>query len=342
MVSGGKIGMAQSLSGIQKTAILMIALGPEKSAKIVQHLNENEIDQLTLEMANVHKISSDQRDIVVEEFHQMCIASDYIAQGGIEYARDVLERALGEQRAFDIISRLSSSLKMRPFDLVRRTDPKQHLSFIQGEHPQTIALIMTHLPSDKAATILSSLPHEKQANITRRIALMGRTSPDVLKEIEKILERKISSLAPADYTSSGGIQSVVDILNRSDPGTLKVVMDALEMDDPELAEQVKRQMFVFEDIVMLDDRGVQLVLREVDSKDLALAIKGSNPEVGEKIMHNMSARASQMLKEDIEFMGPVRLRDVEDAQQRIVKVIRRLEESGAIVISRGGGDELIY
>ncbi|MEA4900837.1 flagellar motor switch protein FliG [Desulfitobacterium sp.] len=334
--------MAQNLTGIQKAAILMIALGPDKSANIVKHLSENEIDQLTLEMANVHKISAEQRDTVVEEFHQMCIANDYIAQGGIDYAREVLERALGEQRAFDIISRLSSSLKMRPFDLVRRTDPKQLLSFIQGEHPQTIALIMTHLPADKAATILSSIPHEKQADITRRIALMGRTSPDVLKEIEKILERKISSLAPTDYTTSGGIQSVVDILNRSDPGTLKVVMDSLEMDDPELAEQVKRQMFVFEDIIMLDDRGIQLVLREVDSKDLALAIKGSNPEVGEKIMHNMSARASQMLKEDIEFMGPVRLRDVEDAQQRIVKVIRRLEESGAIVISRGGGDELIY
>lgn len=334
--------MTQSISGIQKAAILLIALGPEKSAKIVQHLSEAEIDQLTLEMANVHKISSEQRDIVVDEFHQMCIANDYIVQGGIDYARDVLERALGEQRAFEIISRLSTSLKMRPFDLVRRTDPKQLLSFIQGEHPQTIALIMTHLPADKAATLLSSLPHEKQADITRRIALMGRTSPGVLKEIEKILERKISSLAPADYTASGGIQSVVDILNRSDPSTLKVVMDALEMDDPELAEQVKRQMFVFEDIVILDDRGIQLVLREVDSKDLALAIKGSNPEVGQKIMSNMSARASQMLKDDIEFMGPVRLRDVEDAQQRIVKVIRKLEESGTIVISRGGGDEIIY
>lgn len=334
--------MAQSINGLQKAAILMIALGPDKSAKIVQHLNESEIEQLTLEMANVRKISAEQRDSVVDEFHQMCMANDYIAQGGVDYARDVLERALGEQRAFEIITRLSSSLKMRPFDLVRRTDPKQLLSFIQGEHPQTIALIMTHLPPDKAATILSSLPHEKQADITRRIALMGRTSPEVLKEIEKILERKISSLAPTDYTSSGGIQSVVDILNRSDPGTLKVVMDALEMDDPELAEQVKRQMFVFEDIVMLDDRGIQLVLREVDSKDLALAIKGSNPEVGQKVMANMSSRASQMLKEDIEFMGPVRLRDVEEAQQRIVKVIRRLEESGAIVISRGGSDEIIY
>lgn len=334
--------MVQGLSGIQKAAILMIALGPEKSAGVVQHLGDAEIEQLTLEMANVRKISSEQRDIVVDEFHQMCVANDYIAQGGIEYARDVLERALGEHRAFEIITRLSSSLKMRPFDLVRRTDPKQLLSFIQGEHPQTIALIMTHLPADKAAILLSSLSQERQADVTKRIALMGRTSPEVLKEIEKILERKISSLAPTDYTSSGGIQSVVDILNRSDPGTLKVVMDSLEVDDPELAEQVKRQMFVFEDIIMLDDRGIQLVLREVDVKDLALALKGSNPEVSQKIMANMSARASQNLREDMEFMGPVRLRDVEDAQQRIVKVIRRLEETGAIVISRGGSDEIIY
>ncbi|MDQ7096236.1 flagellar motor switch protein FliG [Desulfosporosinus sp. PR] len=334
--------MTQALTGIQKAAILMIVLGPENSAQVVKHLGETEIEQLTLEMANVRKISPEQRDYVIEEFHQMCIANDYISQGGIDYAREVLERALGETRAFEIISRLSSSLKMRPFDLVRRTDPKQLFSFIQGEHPQTIALIMTHLPPDKGATLLASLPPERQADVAKRIATMGRTSPEVLKEIEKVLERKISSLAPTDYTSSGGIQSIVDVLNRTDPGTVKVVMDSLEMDDPDLAEQIKRQMFVFEDIIMLDDRGIQLVLREVETKDLGLALKGSNPEVAQKIMANMSSRASQMLKDDMEFMGPVRLRDVEEAQQRIVKVIRKLEESGAIVVSRGGSDEIIY
>ena len=334
--------MAQGLTGLQKAAILLIALGPEHSARVVQHLSETEIEQLTLEMANVRRISPEHRDQVLDEFHQMCIANDYIAQGGIDYAREVLERALGEQKAFEIITRLSSSLKMRPFDLVRRTDPKQLLSFIQGEHPQTISLIMSHLPADKAAVLLASLSPDRQADVAKRMALMGRTSPEVLKEIEKVLERKISSLAPQDYSTSGGIQSVVDMLNRADPGTLKNVMDTLEMDDPDLAEQIKRQMFVFEDIVMLDDRGVQLVLREVETKDLALALKGSNPEVVQKVMSNMSARASQMLKEDMEFMGPVRLRDVEEAQQRIVKVIRKLEESGAIVISRGGSDEIIY
>ena len=334
--------MAQGLTGIQKAAILMISLGSERSSEVIKHLGDAEIEQLTLEMANVRKVSPDQRDYVVEEFHQMCIASDYISQGGIEYAREVLEKALGEARAFEIISRLATSLKMRPFDLVRRTDPKQLFSFIQGEHPQTIALIMTHLPVDKAATLLSSLSQDRQADVAKRIATMGRTSPEVLKEIEKVLERKISSLAPTDYTSSGGIQSIVDVLNRTDPGTVKVVMDALEMEDPDLAEQIKRKMFVFEDIVILDDRGIQLVLREVETKDLGLALKGSNPEVAQKIHSNMSSRAGQMLKDDMEFMGPVRLRDVEDAQQRIVKVIRKLEESGAIVIARGGSDEIIY
>lgn len=331
-----------AFTGIQKAAILLISLGPEKSSEIIKHLNEAEIEQLTLEMANLRKVSEDQRDSVIDEFHKMCIASNYIAQGGIEYAREVLERALGEQRAFDIISRLSSSLKMRPFDLVRRSDPKQLFSFIQGEHPQTIALIMTHLPADKAAVLLSSLSQDIQAEVTKRIALMGRTSPEVLKEIEKVLENKISNLAPTDYTTSGGIQSVVDMLNRADPSTLKVVMDVLELDDPDLAEQIKRQMFVFEDIVLLDDRGIQLVLREVETKDLALALKGSNEEVAEKILSNMSSRAATMLKDDMQFMGPVRVREVEEAKQKIVKIIRKLEEAGAVVISRGGADEIIY
>ncbi|UWG98323.1 flagellar motor switch protein FliG [Dehalobacter sp. DCM] len=329
-------------NGLQKAAVLLITLGPERSSEIIKFLSEPEIEQLTLEMSNMRKVTEDQRDFVLDEFHKMYIASNYIAQGGIEYARDVLERALGEQRAFDIIGRLSSSLKMRPFDMVRRTDAKQLYSFIQGEHPQTISLIMTHLPADKAAVILSSLPQDLQAEITKRIALMGRTSPEVLKEIEKVLESKLSNLAPTDYTASGGMQTVVDMLNRTDPGTLKTVMDVLEMEDPDLAEQIKRQMFVFEDVILLDDRSIQLVLREVETKDLALALKGSNEDVVAKILGNMSSRASAMLKEDMQFMGPVRLREVEEAQQRIVKVIRKLEEAGAIVISRGGADEIIY
>lgn len=334
--------MAQVLSGLQKAAILMIALGAEKSAQVVKHMGEAEIEQLTLEMANVRKISPENRDNVVEEFHQMCLANEYIAQGGIEYAREVLERALGETKAFEIINRLAISMKMRPFELVRRTDPKQLFSFIQGENPQTIALIMTHLTADKAATLLSSLAPDRQAEVVKRVATMGRTSPEVLKEIEKVLERKITSLAPTDYTTSGGIQSIVDVLNQADPSTVKVVMDSLDMEDPELAELIRQQMFVFKDIVVLDDRSIQLVLREVVTKDLGLALKGANNEVALKIQSNMSSRAAQMLKDDMEFMGPVRLRDVEEAQLRIVKVIRKLEEGGVLVISRGGTDEIVY
>ncbi|MDR3288303.1 MAG: flagellar motor switch protein FliG [Peptococcaceae bacterium] len=332
----------QSLSGLQKAAVLLVSLGPENSAQVIKNMSENEIEQLTLEMANMRKVSPETRDQVIEEFHQMCMANDYIAQGGVDYARDVLERALGQQKAFEIIAKLSSSLKMRPFDMVRRTDPNQLASFIQGEHPQTIALIMSYMAPDKAAVLLANLPLEMQADVTKRIAIMGRTNPEVLKEIENVLERKISSLALTDYTVLGGIQCVVNLLNRADPGTLKTVMDTLETDDSDLAEQIKRQMFVFEDIITLDDRGVQLILREIETKDLALALKGTNPEVAQKVQNNMSSRASQMLKEDIEFMGPVRVRDVEEAQQRIVKVIRKLEETGAIVISRGGVDEIVY
>ncbi|MCL1852463.1 MAG: flagellar motor switch protein FliG [Peptococcaceae bacterium] len=334
--------MAQEFSGLQKAAILLISLGSERSANVIKHLAEQEIEQLTLEMANMKSISEENSSKILNEFLQMCIANSYISQGGVDFAREVLEKALGEQRAFDIISRLSTSLKMRPFDLLRRSDPKQLSSIIQTEHPQTVALIMTHLPAEKSATLLMGFPVEAQADITKRIAVMGRTSPEVLKEIEKVIEGKITNIAPADYTSSGGIQSVVDMLNRADQSTLKGIMDILEGEDPDLAEQIKNQMFVFEDIVLLDDRSTQLVLREVDSKDLSIALKGSDDEVTTKIMSNMSARASQMLKEDMQFMGPIRLREVEEAQQRIIKIIRKLEGVGAIVIARGGSDEIIF
>ncbi|MCL1917704.1 MAG: flagellar motor switch protein FliG [Peptococcaceae bacterium] len=334
--------MPPELSGLQKAAVLLISLGPERSAAVVKYLGEQDIERLTLEMANINTISDEDRAQVLNEFLQLCVANSYLAQGGIDFARDVLERALGEQRAFDIISRLSTSLKMRPFDLLRRSDPKQLSAFIQAEHPQTVALIMTHLPPDKAAILLTGFPVEIQADVTKRIAVMGRTSPEVLKEIESVIEGKITNMAPTDYTSSGGIQAAVDMLNRADQSTQKGIMDVLETDDPDLAEQIKNQMFVFEDIVLLDDRSIQLVLREVETKDLAIALKGSNEDVSNKVLNNMSSRASQMLKEDMQFMGPIRLREVEDAQQRIIKEIRKLEGAGAIVIARGGSDEIVF
>ncbi|NPV25920.1 MAG: flagellar motor switch protein FliG [Firmicutes bacterium] len=333
--------MGKGLSGRQKAAILMIALGPEMSAQIFKHLKEDEIEQLTLEIANVRKINQERRDEVIQEFYQMCMASEYINQGGIDYAKQVLERALGNQKAVEILNRITASLQVRPFDFIRKTDPSQLLNFIQSEHPQTIALIMAYLDPEKAAVILSALPHDRQADVARRIAIMDRTSPEIIKEVERVLERKLSSLVPQEVASAGGVKAVVQVLNRVDRGTEKTIMEALEIQDPELAEEIKKLMFVFEDIVQLDDRAIQRILREIDSHDLALALKGSSEEVAAKINRNMSKRAQEILREEIDFMGPVRLRDVEEAQQRIVSVIRRLEEAGEIIIARGGGDEII-
>ncbi|MGB9791394.1 MAG: flagellar motor switch protein FliG [Thermacetogeniaceae bacterium] len=334
-------GRLKTLTGKQKAAILLISLGPEISAQIFKHLQEEEIEQLTLEIANIRKVPPEKRDEVFQEFYQMCLANEYITQGGINYAREILEKALGAQKAAEIINRLTASLQVRPFDFIRKADPSQLLNFLQGEHPQTIALILAYMDPEQAASVLSALPAESQAEVARRLALMDRTSPEILREVEKVLERKLSTVVTQDYTKAGGVNSLVEILNRVDRATEKTIIETLEVQDPELAEEVKKRMFVFEDIVQLDDRAVQLVLREVDSHDLALALKGASEEVMKKIENNISKRAAQMLREDIEYMGPVRLRDVEDAQQRIVAVIRRLEEQGQIFITRGGRDEII-
>jgi flagellar motor switch protein FliG len=277
----------------------------------------------------------------MREFYELCLANQYIQQGGIAYAQEVLEKALGHERAMSIINRISSSLQVRPFDFVRQTEPAQVLSFIQGEHPQTMALILAYLDSAKSSIILSALPPDRQVDVARRIALMNNTSPEVIKEVERVLERKLSSVVPQEVTSAGGIKSVVEILNRVDRGTEKTILEALEVQDPELAEEIKKLMFVFEDLVTLDDRSVQRILREVENQDLVLALKGASQEVTSKIFNNMSKRASDMLQEDIQYLGPVRLRDVEEAQQRIVNIIRKLEDTGEIVVARGGGDEII-
>ncbi len=333
--------MAKGLTGKQKAAILLISLGPEVSAQIFKHLKDDEIEQLTLEIANIRKVKNEEKESIISEFHDLLVAKEYISSGGIDYAKEVLEKALGNQKALDIINRLTATLQVKPFDFVRKTDPSQLLNFIQAEHPQTIALIIAYLSPDQAATILSALPPERQADVARRIAIMDRTSPEVIREIERLLERKLSAVVSEDFTSAGGVQSIVEILNRVDRTTEKTIMESLEIQDPEMAEEIKRLMFVFEDIVQLDDRAIQQVLREVDSKDLALALKGSSEEVAAKIQRNMSKRAADMLREEMEYMGPVRLRDVEDAQQRIVNVIRKLEEAGEIIVARGGGDEII-
>ncbi|MGI5850693.1 MAG: flagellar motor switch protein FliG [Caldicoprobacterales bacterium] len=330
-----------TLTGREKAAILLISLGTERASQIYKHLKEEEIEQLTLEIANLRKVDSDVKDAILEEFYEICLAKNYIAEGGIGYAKEVLEKALGGQKALELINKLTSSLQVRPFDFARKADPTQLLNFIQNEHPQTIALIMAYLSPQQAAIILSALPMEKQAEVASRIAMMDSTSPEIIKEIERILEKKLSSMVTSDFTTAGGIEAIVDILLSVDRGTEKHIMESLEMRDSELAEEIKRRMFVFEDIVTLDNRSVQRFLREVDNNDLALALKTASEEVNRVIFSNISKRLQDMLKEDMEFMGPVRLRDVEDAQQKIVNIIRRLDDAGEIVVSRGGGDEII-
>ncbi len=329
------------LTGRQKAAIFLVSLGSDVSSEIFKLLREDEIEQLTFEIARLDRIEPEDKDKVLMEFQEMMMAQDFIATGGIDYAREVLERALGTQKAIDIVNRLTSSLQVRPFDFIRRTDPSHLLNFIQGEHPQTIALILAYLDAAKAAQILSGLSHQIQADVAKRIATMDRTSPDVLREVERVLERKLSTLASEDYTSAGGIDAIVEVLNQVDRGTEKIIIEALEEEDPELAEEIKKRMFVFEDIVLLDDRSIQKVLREVDTQDLAKALKGVDTEVQEKIFRNMSKRASSLLREDMDFMGPIRLRDVEESQQKIVNIIRKLEEAGDIIVARAGEEELV-
>ncbi|MCH4888718.1 flagellar motor switch protein FliG [Acidaminobacter sp. JC074] len=328
-------------TGKQKAAILLIALGSEKSAKIFSHLQDDEIEELTLEIANMQRVTTEEKEEILEEFYEICLAQDFISEGGISYAKDVLEKAMGSQKALEIINKLTASLQVRPFDFVRRTDASQLLNFIQNEHPQTLALILSYLNPNQAASILSALPQEKQADVAQRIAIMDRTSPEVIKEVEQVLERKLSSMMTQDYASTGGIQAIVEILLSVDRGTEKFIMETLEIQKADLAEEIRKRMFVFEDIVNLDSVSIQRFIREIDNSDLSVALKASTDEVKEVIYANMSKRMAEMLAEDMEFMGPVRLRDVEEAQQKIVNVIRKLEEAGEIIIARGGGDELI-
>ncbi len=326
---------------MQKAAILLIALGPEKSAQIFKHLKDEEIEELTLEIANTRSVTPQLKEDVINEFYQICLAQQYIAEGGIGYAKELLEQSFGEEKASDVISKLTASLQVRPFEFVRKADSTQLLNFIQDEHPQTIALILSYLAPAQAAQIVGALPPDKQADVAKRIAMMDRTSPDVIKEVERVLESKLSSLVNQDYTIVGGVDAIVEILNTVDRGTEKHIMETLEVDEPELADEIRKKMFVFEDILLLDDRAIQRVLRDVDNSDLSMALKGANEQVQAAIFKNMSSRLSAMIKEDMEFMGPVRMKDVEEAQQKIVNIIRKLEDSAEIVISRGGGDEII-
>ena len=332
---------SHNLTSRQKAAILLISLGPDVSAQVYKYLSEDEIEKLTLDISSVKMVDNETKESILDEFHQMALAQDYIAQGGINYAKEILEKALGSDQANNILNRLTSSLQVRPFDFARKADPTQILNFIQGEHPQTISLILSYLEPVQAGQILSALPPEIQADVARRMALMESTSPDIIYEVERVLEDKLSSAVTQDYTSTGGIEAVVEVLNGVDRSTERTILDALEVRDPELAEEIRKRMFVFEDIVTLDSRSIQRVIREVENDDLMHALKVSSEEVQEIIFKNMSGRMAENFKEEMQYMGPVRLKDVEEAQTRIVGVIRRLEEAGEIIVSRGGGDDIV-
>ncbi len=330
------------LTGVQKSAILFITLGPDVAAPIIKKLPEREIQKITYEIANMSSVKNDIKNDILTEFVNMNKAKDYLIEGGLDYARDLLGKALGNQRAKEILDQVTEATEQfRPFAIARKADAHQLLNVITNEHPQTIALILCYLQPDKAGQIVSSLPEEVQGDVAYRIANMSNTSPMVIKEIEKVLNSKLSSVVRSDITVIGGVETIVNILNQVDRTTEKNITEGLERVDPELAEKVKQSMFIFEDVITLDDISIQRILREVESKDLALALKGCSDEVAGAIFRNQSKRAAASLKEDMEFLGPVRLMDVEKAQQKIVAVIRRLDDAGEIVISRGGEDAII-
>lgn len=326
-------------SGRRKAAVMIIAIGPERASEVFKHLRPDEVDELILEIASLNGVDSVEREGVLEEFYHSHLAHDYIAEGGLDYAREILERAVGGSKAGEIIKRLSNFVQVTPFEFLRRTDPEQITNFIQNEHPQTIALILAHVIPERSATILSALPERMQGDVAMRIAVMDRTQPEVIKQVEEVMERKLAAIINQDFTKAGGVRALVNMLNLVDRTTERHILDTLDEANPELAEEVRKLMFVFEDLLMLDDRAIQQILKEVESSDVALALKGVSEEVQEKIFKNMSQRAASMMKEDMEFMGPQRRRTIEDAQQKIVSIIRRLEEAGDIMIARGGGDD---
>jgi flagellar motor switch protein FliG len=335
------VARVNSLANKQKAAVLMIALGPEASGKICQYIPEDDVEQLMIEVARLGTVSHNERCAIIAEFRELCLAQEVISEGGIQHAKKLLEQAFGAEKASTMVARVVSALQVLPFDFIKKTDPAQLASFIQDEHPQTIALILAHLQPQQSAAVLSGLPAEMRGEVARRMAIMDRTPPEVVREIERVLQTKLSSVVTQSFTAVGGVKTLVDVINCVDRTTEKMILESLTENSPEIADEVKKMMFVFEDITTLDDASIQKVLREVEIKDLGLALKGVGEDVQARIFKNMSDRAGNMLREDMEFMGPVRLQSVEQAQQRVVTVIRMLEESGEIIIARGNGEELV-
>jgi flagellar motor switch protein FliG len=330
---------ASQLKGVEKAALLIVAVGEEKASEIIRHLDDNEVETLSLEIAKSRKVSSDVVRDTLTEAVETVLAEDYLAEGGVDYARNVLERSLGPERAEEIIGRLAATIERRPFEFLRRTPAEQIHVFLRNESPQTVALVVANLHTSLAAEVLSLLEAEEQADVATRIALMNETRPDVVAEVESVMRQKLSNVIAQEYAVAGGVKSLAEILNFSDRPTERNVLDQLAKENAELAEEVRLLLFTFEDIIKLDDRSIQMILKEVDQKDLAIALRGVAFEVAERIFSNMSERGAELLREEIAYQPPQRKRVVEEAQGKIVGVVRRLEEAGAVVISRGSGGE---
>lgn len=331
----------KGLNGVKKAAIMLVLLGPEKASKVLKKLDDAEVEELTLEIANLEKIDEETQKAILSEFYEYAKAKDYLSTGGVEYAKKLLETTFGPERAIDIIDRLVSNLQVKPFDFLRKVDVAQLVNVLQNEHPQTVALILCYLPPQVAAKVIAELPEYLQVDVIKRISTMDSSNPDIVKEIENQLKDRLSAFTVQSFSQVGGIDISAEIMNNIDRAMSNKIFEKLSERDPRLSDEIRRRMFVFEDITKLDDRSIQRVLREVDSKDLTLALKGASEEVKDIIFRNMSKRAAQIVQEELDYMGPVRVRDVDEAQQRIVNIIRKLEESGEIIIRGGAGEELI-
>lgn len=335
-------GEAQEWKGLSKVAVFLLAMGPEMAGLILRHMERETVEDITRELASLGVIAPDDQEQIVEEFYNIVLAKQYAAEGGLPYARMVLEKALPKDDANRVMQQIEHSVHQQPFSFLQKAESENLLTFMQDEHPQTIALILSHLPSSKGSEILSGLPPAKQIEVVTRVANMEQTNPEVIREVEKGLEQRLSGIMTQQFQKVGGVEAVAEMLNLSDRATEKGILETLEAEDPDLVEQIRRLMFVFEDILLIDDRGIQSVLKEIENNDLALALKTASEEMKEKIFRNMSERASQLIKEEMEYMGPVRLSDVESAQQRIVDVVRRLEDAGEIVLQgRGESDAVV-
>jgi len=331
----------KKIPGKQKAAVVMVAMGVDYAAKIYQNLKDDEIEQLTLEVAALNKLDPDSIETVLNEFYQMCLAQKFIMEGGVDYAREVLEKAFGTQNARTVIDKVVMSLGSRSFEFMKKTDPKQLYNFIQNEHPQTIALILSHASKHQASTVLGMLPKEKQVEVVERIAKMDRTSPETIKEVEAALQKKLSSIGSAEITDIGGVKYTAELLNSVDRGTEKYIFDNLGKKDAVLADEIRKLMFVFEDIASLDSTAMQILIRSIDTKDLIPALKSANEDLRNSFFANMSKRKADEIREDIEYARNIRARDVESAQQRIVNKVRELEEKGEIVVAHGRDDEIV-